>query len=192
MSLTRSQMMGRVRNRDTAPELKLRSALWATGLRYRVRPSIERIRPDLAFLGSRLVVFVDGCFWHGCPAHYALPNTSQDFWRAKLSINFQRDSRQTIKLEAAGWRVLRVWEHELTTNIGSVVAQIWQAVENPGIRFGPDWRVFRVEDCPSDSGCEEIRHLAQLRNPSVHRVVEGVRITGKGKLSSTVKIDPKY
>jgi DNA mismatch endonuclease, patch repair protein len=173
-------MMARVRNRNTAPERVLRRALWAAGLRYRVQPVIEGIRPDLAFMAARIAVFVDGCFWHGCPSHYACPSSSREFWLAKLSKNFHRDGCQTIKLEAAGWRVLRVWEHEVETDVGSVVALVRRAAEEPSVTFGPDWRVIRVDAIDASEEIE-VRYMAQLRDPDLHRIVRGPRVTGAGK-----------
>jgi len=102
--------------RDTGPEVALRSALHRAGLRFRkdLRMVIggERVRPDIVFTRSQLAVFVDGCFWHGCPEHGEMPASNRDFWEVKISGTRERDRRQTTALEDAGWRVLRVWEHE--------------------------------------------------------------------------------
>jgi len=70
-------------------------------------------RPDFVFRPGKLALFVDGCFWHGCPVHATAPMQNADFWSAKLARNVRRDGAQTRALEAAGWRVLRIWEHEL-------------------------------------------------------------------------------
>lgn len=103
------------RARDTTPELALRRQLHAAGLRYRVDraplPGLRR-RADIVFGPSRLAVFVDGCFWHGCPQHGVKPRTNEGWWRAKLERNKARDTDTDARLEAAGWRVLRIWEHE--------------------------------------------------------------------------------
>jgi DNA mismatch endonuclease (patch repair protein) len=120
------------RGRDTAPELLLRSALHARGLRFRkdfpVRLPTVRARPDIAFPGVKLAVFVDGCFWHGCPQHGEIPVGNRDFWEAKISANKERDGRQTEALHSAGWTVIRVWEHEpvppAVRNIESVVRSL--------------------------------------------------------------------
>jgi len=99
----------------TGPEVELRRALWAAGLRYRVNfaplPGL-RTRADIAFLGAKVLVYVDGCFWHGCPEHLVWPKNNADFWREKVQRNKDRDARVTAALEDAGWTVLRVWEHE--------------------------------------------------------------------------------
>jgi len=101
--------------RDTGPELKLRRAVHALGLRYRVdhRPvgSLRR-RADLVFTSARVAVFLDGCFWHGCPLHGTLPARNHEWWQAKIERTRQRDADTTAALERAGWTVVRVWEHD--------------------------------------------------------------------------------
>ncbi|MFD0272680.1 very short patch repair endonuclease [Kitasatospora sp. NPDC059646] len=103
------------RGKDTGPELALRSLLYNRGLRYRVnaRPLAEiRRSADLVFPRDKVAVFVDGCFWHGCPEHYRPATRNADFWREKIEGNRARDAETTEKLSAAGWTVIRVWEHE--------------------------------------------------------------------------------
>lgn len=121
--LTKSEQMARVRSKDTEPELILRKHLWRAGLRYRLRPRLPGT-PDLAFPKKKIAVFVDGCFWHGCPVHYTRPATNSSFWREKLKRNRARDRRANRKLKKLGWTVLRTWEHELTEDVASVVARI--------------------------------------------------------------------
>jgi DNA mismatch endonuclease (patch repair protein) len=106
------------RNRDTRPEMAVRSAVHAMGLRYRVaiRPVRElRRSADLVFRRARVAVFVDGCFWHGCPDHFVLPRTNVDYWTAKIDRNRTRDAETDALLADAGWIVVRVWEHEAPT-----------------------------------------------------------------------------
>lgn len=101
--------------RDTAPELAVRRRLHARGVRYRVdvRPCREtRARGDLVWKGRRLVVFIDGCFWHSCPTCGHQPNANAAWWAEKLAANVRRDRRTDAVLAAQGWRVLRFWEHE--------------------------------------------------------------------------------
>lgn len=103
------------RGRDTAPELLVRRELHARGHRYRVdhRPIPElRRRADIVFTRARVAVFIDGCFWHGCPEHYTSPTSHADFWAAKITANIARDSDTNTRLTSAGWTVIRVWEHE--------------------------------------------------------------------------------
>lgn len=107
--------MKQQRRRDTAPELELRRTLHRRGLRYRVDvavlPGVRR-RVDIAFSARRVAVFVDGCFWHRCPTHGTQPKANQEWWRAKLDRNVWRDRDMDEQLAAAGWTVVRIWEHE--------------------------------------------------------------------------------
>lgn len=75
-----------------------------------------------------MVVFIDGCFWHGCPDHYRIPKSNLEFWSGKLAGNTARDLRQTGLFQSHGWRVCRVWEHEVHTDLGAVVERIIAAV----------------------------------------------------------------
>lgn len=102
--------------RDTAPELALRRAAHGLGLRYRVNAaplrSMPRRRADLIFPSECVAVFLDGCFWHGCPIHGETPRANRDWWRQKIDRNRERDLETTQLLEREGWEVLRIWEHE--------------------------------------------------------------------------------
>lgn len=113
----RRRMMSRIKGRDTGPELLLRRRLWALGMRYRVQYRIGRTRPDVVFIGARLAVFVDGCFWHGCPQHSTMPRNNREFWAQKLARNSERDVEYTRLLGSLGWRVLRLWEHEVEASV---------------------------------------------------------------------------
>ena len=108
---TRSRIMSAIRSINTKPEIILRKALWSKGLRYRIHYGKEKI--DIAFPGKKLAVFVDGCFWHGCPLHSHLPKSNQQYWLPKLKRNIERDQQKNERLKASGWVVLRFWEHEL-------------------------------------------------------------------------------
>jgi DNA mismatch endonuclease (patch repair protein) len=104
------------RQRDTAAETALRSLLHRRGLRFRVHytlPNLRR-RADVAFPRLCIAVFVDGCFWHGCPEHGTWPKQNADWWREKIETNRRRDADTDKKLEDQGWSVIRVWEHEAT------------------------------------------------------------------------------
>ena len=103
------------KRRDTSPEMTLRSALHRAGLRFRVDyplPFDRRRRADIVFPRAKVAVFVDGCFWHGCPEHYVAPKANSEFWRTKVGANIERDHETTKRLEHDGWAVLRFWEHE--------------------------------------------------------------------------------
>lgn len=102
------------RRRDTKPEAALRLDLWRRGLRYRVDVKVvgRRRRVDIAFTRAKVAVFVDGCFWHSCPEHGSLPKANRAWWTEKLEANARRDRDTDAELVAAGWLVIRVWEHE--------------------------------------------------------------------------------
>lgn len=105
------------RRTDTKPELALRRALHGRGYRYRKDYRLDlangaRVRPDIAFTARRVAVFVDGCFWHVCPEHGTSPAANTWYWEPKLRRNVQRDRAADEALTAAGWEVVRVWEHE--------------------------------------------------------------------------------
>lgn len=121
----RSRNMSAIRRTDTKPELGLRSALHAQGLRFRKDLRVYAggiwARPDVLFTRRRVAVFVDGCFWHSCPEHGSRPVVNSAYWNPKLSGNRERDERQTAALKGDGWIVLRFWEHEDINAIAEVV-----------------------------------------------------------------------
>ena len=106
------------RTTDTGPELAVRAALRRAGVGYRLHRSIRPtgggrpIRPDVVLVGARTAVFVDGCWWHGCPLHAKAPGSNTSWWAQKLAANAERDERQTTLLQDDGWTVIRVWEHD--------------------------------------------------------------------------------
>ncbi|MFD7456117.1 MULTISPECIES: very short patch repair endonuclease [unclassified Streptomyces] len=107
--------MSRQKSRNTEVELALRRALHAAGLRYRVhRRPLKGVRreADILFGPAKVAVFVDGCFWHGCPQHATWPKANADFWRTKIEGNRRRDRDTDERLASAGWLAVRVWEHE--------------------------------------------------------------------------------
>lgn len=115
------------RRRDTGPELAVRRSLHARGLRYRVDVAVEpgiRSRPDIAFTRRRVAVYIDGCFWHGCPAHRSQPKANAAYWTPKLQQNVERDRRVTDALTMAGWTVLRFWEHEDPTAVADAIDDV--------------------------------------------------------------------
>jgi len=126
---TRRSMLGN-RRRDTTPELAVRRALHAAGLRYRVDYPLafdRRRRADVVFTRQKVAVFIDGCFWHGCPDHSTTPKQNTDYWGPKLARNAARDLDTTQRLSDDGWTVLRFWEHE---DPSAVVARIIDVVRS--------------------------------------------------------------
>lgn len=115
------------RGRDTGPELAVRRALHAMGLRYRVDhplPFDRRRRADIAFTRVKVAVFIDGCFWHGCPEHGTTPRTNSRFWSEKIARNQSRDAETMGLLAAAGWHAWRFWEHEDPIEVSVGVARV--------------------------------------------------------------------
>lgn len=137
--LNRSENMSRIRGKDTKPEMMVRRALWATGLRYRLHDKRLPGHPDLVFPGRRTVVFVHGCFWHcheGC-SNFRIPKTRTDWWTVKLARNKARDIEVRAKLEAAGWRVIVIWECELANQDRLVVVASELKSLRCGVRSSP-------------------------------------------------------
>lgn len=114
-SAARRRNMQAIRSRDTTPERLIRRLVHAQGLRYRVaaRPLSDlRRTADLVFRPAKVAVFIDGCYWHGCPEHYVPPKTNAGYWSDKVARNMARDRDTDERLKGAGWLVLRFWEHE--------------------------------------------------------------------------------
>jgi DNA mismatch endonuclease (patch repair protein) len=115
--------MEKTPRRDTPCELAVRSAVHAMGLRFRVDwplPGTRR-RADLAFIRAKVAVFVDGCFWHGCPHHGTWPRANAEWWRSKIQANVRRDRDTNAFLKANGWMVLRFWEHDQAATAARVI-----------------------------------------------------------------------
>lgn len=105
--------MASVHSKDTRPEIDFRKYLWSKGIRnYRKHPKLPG-RPDLVFPKAKLVVFIDGCFWHGCPKHLRMPKSNVEYWQSKIQGNIERDKAVTKRLRTTGYQVLRIWEHEI-------------------------------------------------------------------------------
>lgn len=170
--------MSRIRGRNTAPERRLRQALWAQGHRYRLHTRTPVGSPDVVFKQRKVAVFVDGCFWHGCPTHYVRPRSNVQLWQTKLLANVARDRRQSLELERLGWRVVRLWEHDIGERLQSSVAAVVTALLVATWSAPVDWRVVRVEEIDADTRLER-RYLEELRRLDLSRVVEAVRSTSK-------------
>lgn len=124
------------RSRDTSIELELRHELYARGLRYRThyRPIVGlRCTADIAFTRRRIAVFVDGCWWHGCPSHWSPPKANREWWIHKMEINTARDRRNDSVLRAAGWTVVRVWEHESPADAADRIEGLYTVSAGPSI-----------------------------------------------------------
>ncbi|WP_425300730.1 very short patch repair endonuclease [Nocardia farcinica] len=128
LDMGRSRNMRANRRTDTKPEMALRRALHRLGYRYRkdLRLDLDgrKVRPDIVFTARKVAVFVDGCFWHACPAHGRQPRTNEWYWEPKLRKNVERDRAADAALTAAGWRVVRLWEHEPIETAVDVVVDV--------------------------------------------------------------------
>ena len=126
----RSRVMRAVPSKNSSPELALRKALWSAGLRgYRLHSKGVPGNPDVVFPLARLALFVDGCFWHGCPDCYRAPKAHAEYWSKKVQRNMARDLKVTVQCEAAGWRVARIWEHEMKREPLRVVGRVMRALK---------------------------------------------------------------
>jgi len=147
----RRALMSKIRSSDTKPERVMRTALRQRGLRFRTDYGAEHA--DFAFPSAKVALFVDGCFWHGCPKHYVPPRNNATYWKWKVGYNRRRDSKLRTRLREAGWVVFRVWEHSLpmlANRYAETVARrvrrrtlrsAWQRHTRPA--GGPRFRVVR-------------------------------------------------
>lgn len=122
--------MSNIKGKDTSPEIVIRRLLYSKGIRgYRIHyPLIGK--PDIVFIRKRLVIFIDGCFWHKCPDCFITPKTRTEFWLEKINKNVARDSKINEKLTADGWNVLRFWEHEVRKNPEKIIEMIRYQIKN--------------------------------------------------------------
>jgi len=128
-SATTSHVMSRNRAKDTKPETSLRAALRVVGMTgYRLHPKNVPGRPDICFVGKKLAVFVNGCFWHRCPkCGYKMPGHNKEFWRKKFEANIVRDARKRAELEAKGFTVITIWECEVKKTLDHAVKIVHDA-----------------------------------------------------------------
>ncbi len=122
----RSEIMSKIRGKNTKIEVLLRRLLFATGLRYRIHYGKHRI--DIAFPSSKVAVFVDGCFWHKCPKHFQMPTSNVSYWKNKIARNVEREKEKDKELKKKGWKVIRVWEHTLKESPEQTASGIVRAV----------------------------------------------------------------
>lgn len=127
-----SRRMAKVRQKGTDAEVALRQEMHRIGLRYRVDYEVlkkPRRVADVVFPGRKIAVFVDGCFWHGCPEHASWPKRNAEFWREKIEANRLRDADTNERLRSLGWTVLRFWSHESPTEAARAVARVIATVD---------------------------------------------------------------
>lgn len=121
----RSEIMKRVKSSNTSIEISLRKELWRNGLRgWRLYPKDMPGKPDLVFRKKRVAVFIDGCFWHGCPICDRTPKSGDPYWQNKIARNMARDKINSERLTDLGWTVIRFWEHEVINDITTCVLKV--------------------------------------------------------------------
>ncbi|MGB8656762.1 MAG: very short patch repair endonuclease [Candidatus Zixiibacteriota bacterium] len=125
----RSYCMSRIRDKDTQPELMLRKAIWSAGIKgYRLHYNLPG-NPDIVFPKSKIVVFIDGCFWHKCPKCFIKPTTNWRFWKKKIDTNVKRDKIVNAELRKKGWKVIRFWEHQIRSTLDRCYIRVHRELE---------------------------------------------------------------
>ena len=120
--------MSRIQAKNTGPEVKLRKLLYAEGIRgYRIHYDLPG-KPDIVFTKKKIAIFIDGCFWHKCPACFQEPETRKEFWTKKIQSNVDRDKKVNELLKDDGWTILRFWEHDVRKNPDAIVKQISEMI----------------------------------------------------------------
>jgi DNA mismatch endonuclease (patch repair protein) len=175
--MSRSENMARIKAVDTRPEQILKALLEEAGVVFQAQGKTPVGRPDLVIQSPPIAIFINGCFWHGCPVHYVRPNSKEEFWAGKLRSNVERDIRQTLALEQAGWQTVRVWEHEVFTAPDRIVQRVLEHIAGMLRAPAEDWRVIQVDVLNKVERLER-RHMVELRTPA-QRSEDGKRKTTK-------------
>ena len=141
-SRRRSDIMRAVRSKNTKLELLVRRAVWNRGIRYRTNVKDLLGKPDMAIRKLQIVVFIDSCFWHGCSEHSQTPKSNITFWTNKIARNVERDKFVTSEYQRMGWRVIRVWEHDVIHNLDKIVDEIVDTIQacKSGVTVGDGCR----------------------------------------------------
>ena len=124
----RSDIMSKVRNKETGIEIKLRKELWKAGYRYRKNISGYFGKPDILLKKYKTVIFMDSCFWHGCNKHGSMPQTRKKFWKEKIERNKNRDKEVNKHYKKIGWKVIRIWEHDMNKNLQKTIDLIMRKI----------------------------------------------------------------
>ncbi len=120
----RSEIMGTVRNKDTKMEIAFRKAIWRKGFRYSKNSSKYFGKPDIVLKKYKTVIFLDSCFWHGCKKHCQIPIARKKYWTEKIERNKQRDKEVNSYYKKVGWKIIRVWEHDIKRNLEKIIKSI--------------------------------------------------------------------
>lgn len=120
----RSEIMSRVKSRDSKIETLFRKELWKAGFRYRKNSSKYFGKPDIVLPKYKTAIFVDSCFWHGCKKHCRIPTASKKYWTAKIERNIARDKEVSKHYKKQSWKIFRIWEHELRNKTEKIIGRI--------------------------------------------------------------------
>lgn len=120
----RSEIMSKIKSKDTKIEILFRKALWKKGFRYRKNSSKHLGKPDLVLPKYKTVIFIDSCFWHNCPKHGYLPKSNLKYWRKKIERNKERDKEVSKHYKKIGWKIFRIWEHKIKVSIDNIIKNI--------------------------------------------------------------------
>jgi len=120
----RSEIMSTVRSKDSKIEVDFRKAIWKAGFRYRKNPTKYFGKPDIVLPKHKTVIFIDSCFWHGCKKHCRIPAVRRNYWMQKISKNVARDKEVVRHYKKQGWKIFRIWEHEIKGDIKTALRKI--------------------------------------------------------------------
>lgn len=120
----RSEIMSKVKNKDSKIEIEFRKKLWQAGFRYRKNSTKYFGKPDLVLPKYKTVIFIDSCFWHGCKKHGSMPQTRKKFWKAKIERNKERDREVNRYYKKSDWKIFRIWEHDLRNRNEKLLSNI--------------------------------------------------------------------
>lgn len=120
----RRKAMSAVKSKETSLEIRVAKHLWRCGVRYRKNVKDLYGKPDIAIKNKKFVLFIDSCYWHGCPTHCRLPVSNQEYWKKKIVRNIARDEQVTEHYLAKGWKIIRVWEHDLKRDFEATMNNI--------------------------------------------------------------------
>ena len=126
----RRKNMQAIRAKETAFEIMVRKELWKKGIRYRKNVRDLMGVPDIAIKKHKLVIFLDSCYWHGCPEHGVMPKSNREFWEKKIKRNIERDTEVTSYYRSRNWTILRFWEHEVKQDLDGIIDRIIKAIRD--------------------------------------------------------------
>lgn len=126
----RRKNMQAIRAKETALEIMVRKELWKKGIRYRKNVRDLMGVPDIAIKKHKLVIFLDSCYWHGCPEHGVMPKSNREFWEKKIKRNIERDTEVTSYYRSRNWTILRFWEHEVKQDLDGIIDRIIKAIRD--------------------------------------------------------------